>query len=48
MTGPSAAASQEEVMKMHKRIIVVKPGVGKIPNPLAKCCTGGIGQLRST
>jgi hypothetical protein len=43
-----SADSQEEVMKMHKRIIVVKQGVGKTPNPLAKCCTGGVGQVKTT
>ena len=43
-----SAGFREEVMKVHKRIIVVRQGIGKSPNPLAKCCAGGVGQLKST
>ncbi len=36
-----------EVMKMCERIIVVKQGTGEKPNPLAKCCAGGVGQMKT-
>jgi len=33
---------------MKDRITVIKQGIGTAPTPLAKCCTGGVGQLKVT
>jgi len=36
------------VRNMQKRITIIKKGVGKVPNPMGKCCPGSVGLSKIT